>query len=90
MAVDVEEDSWENFFEDNRFIPLHANRRGREEGESIPYRLNLKCVEGIPIPGAVVSVTFSISACCDLTLVLSIFCSSNWKMFLHFRAFETF
>ena len=56
MADDSDDDSWDNFFENNRLILLHPRRRGREDRESVPYRLNLKHVEGIPIPRFVVSV----------------------------------
>ena len=55
MADDGDDDSWGNFFENNRSVPLHKTRREKEEGDSIPYRLNLKSVEGIPIPSFVVS-----------------------------------
>ncbi|XP_028394320.1 nephrocystin-4-like [Dendronephthya gigantea] len=53
MADEGDDDSWENFFENNRSVPLHKTRREKEEGNSIPYRLNLKSVEGIPIPSFV-------------------------------------
>ena len=56
MADESDEESWESFFVNNRLIPLHDKRRGREEGESVPYRLNLKYVEGIPIPDFAVSL----------------------------------
>lgn len=55
MADDGDDDSWGSFFENNRSVPLHKTRREKEEGDSIPYRLNLKSVEGIPIPSFVVS-----------------------------------
>ena len=55
MADDSDDDSWGSFFENNRSVPLHETRREKEEGDSIPYRLNLKSVEGIPLPSFVVS-----------------------------------
>ena len=55
MADDSDDDSWGSFFENNRSVPLHKTRREKEEGDSIPYRLNLKSVERIPIPSFVVS-----------------------------------
>jgi hypothetical protein len=55
MADDSDDDSWDSFFENNRFVPLHKTRREKEEGDSVPYRLHLKSVEGIPIPSTVVS-----------------------------------
>ncbi len=55
MADDSDDDSWGSFFENNRSVPLHKTRREKEEGDSVPYRLHLKSVEGIPIPSIVVS-----------------------------------
>ena len=55
LTPSSDDDSWASFFENNRSVPLHKTRREKEEGNSIPYRLNLKSVEGIPIPSFVVS-----------------------------------
>ena len=55
MADDSDDDSWDSFFENNRSVPLHKTRREKEEGDSVPYRLHMKSVEGIPIPSLVVS-----------------------------------
>lgn len=49
-----EEESWHSFFKNNRSVPLHKTRQEKEDIESIPYRLKIKSVEGIPIPSTVV------------------------------------
>ncbi|XP_046850073.1 nephrocystin-4-like isoform X2 [Xenia sp. Carnegie-2017] len=48
-----EEESWHSFFKNNRSVPLHKTRQEKEDIESIPYRLKIKSVEGIPIPSTV-------------------------------------
>ena len=60
--ADDEEESWQEFFENNRLVPVHPNRRksGSASKPSIPFRLVLKSVVGIPVPRSLVSSLFNV------------------------------
>ncbi|XP_068699711.1 nephrocystin-4-like [Montipora foliosa] len=50
--ADAEEENWPEFFENNRLIPVHPNRRrsGSQEKPNIPFRLLFKSLMGISLP----------------------------------------
>lgn len=52
-----EEENWPEFFENNRLIPVHPNRRRSSlpKNPTVPFRLLVKSVIGISIPQAIVS-----------------------------------
>ena len=60
MADGDEEENWPEFFENNRLIPVHPNRRksGSQTKPNVPFRLFLKSVIGISLPQAVVSIAY--------------------------------
>ena len=57
MADADEEENWPEFFENNRLIPVHPNRRKSvsQSKPNVPFRLLFKSVIGISLPQAVVS-----------------------------------
>lgn len=52
MADGDEEENWPEFFENNRLIPVHRNRRksGLQSKPNVPFRLLFKSVIGISLP----------------------------------------
>ena len=52
-----EEENWPEFFENNRLIPVHPNRRksGSQSKPNVPFRLLFKSVVGVSIPQSLVS-----------------------------------
>ena len=58
MADEEQEENWPEFFENNRLIPVHPNRRksGSQSKPSAPLRLVFKSVTGISLPQAYVSL----------------------------------
>lgn len=61
MADEEQEENWPEFFENNRLIPVHPNRRksGSQTKPNVPFRLLFKSVIGIPLPQAFVSLLLS-------------------------------
>eukprot|EP00112_Aurelia_sp_Birch-Aquarium-sp1_P012360 Seg26.6 transcript_id=Seg26.6/GoldUCD/mRNA.D3Y31 product=Nephrocystin-4 protein_id=Seg26.6/GoldUCD/D3Y31 len=48
---DDQEETWQEFFEENRIIPAHPNRSKLSSSQnSFPFRLTLKSLEGIYVP----------------------------------------
>lgn len=58
MADEEQEENWPEFFENNRLIPVHPNRRksGSQTKPNVPFCLLLKSVIGISLPPASVSL----------------------------------
>ena len=52
-----EEENWPEFFENNRLIPVHPNRRksGSQSKPNVPFRLLFKSVVGVSLPQSLVS-----------------------------------
>ena len=52
---DDQEETWQEFFEENRIIPAHPSRSKLISGQnSFPFCLTLKSLEGISVPPEVV------------------------------------
>lgn len=57
MAESEEEESWEEFFETNRLVPIHPSRSiSQQPHPDICFCLNLKSIEGVLLPKILVSV----------------------------------
>lgn len=58
MADEEQEENWPEFFENNRLIPVHPNRRKSESQTkpNVPFCLLFKSVIGISLPAASVSL----------------------------------
>ena len=58
VMADEEEENWPEFFETNRLIPVHPNRRksGSQTKPNVPFCLLFKSVIGISLPPASVSL----------------------------------
>ena len=55
---DDQEETWEEFYEENRVIPPHQSRLHTMKSQnSFPFCLTLKSLEGINIPPGFVSIT---------------------------------
>ena len=55
-ANDDQEESWQEFYEENRIIPPHKERlKSNKSQSSFPFCLTLKSVDGIAVPSGVVS-----------------------------------
>ncbi|PFX29931.1 Nephrocystin-4 [Stylophora pistillata] len=73
MAEEDQEESWPEFFENNRLIPLHPNRRksGSQSKPSVPFRLVFKSVIGISLP-QVYSLLLEVYKRCSHILISSV------------------
>ena len=62
MADSEEDENWPEFFENNRLIPVHPNRRrsGSQQKPNIPFRLFFKSLVGISLPQTVVSIVVKV------------------------------
>ncbi|KAK2557771.1 Nephrocystin-4 [Acropora cervicornis] len=69
MADSEEDENWPEFFENNRLIPVHPNRRrsGSQQKPNIPFRLFFKSLVGISLPQTIV-VTSDVEFQLRLTL----------------------
>ena len=58
MADEEQEENWPEFFENNRLVPVHHNRRksGSQAKPNVPFCLLFKSVIGISLPAASVSL----------------------------------
>ena len=53
---DEPEETWEEFYEENRIIPPHGVRlKSNKNQNSFPFCLTLKSIEGVIVPSTVVS-----------------------------------
>lgn len=61
MAESEEEESWDEFFETNRLVPIHPNRcTGQQPQPDISFCLTLKSIEGVVLPKILVSVFWKV------------------------------
>lgn len=67
MADEDEEQNWPEFFENNRLIPVHPNRRksASQAKPNVPFCLLFKSVIGISLPQAVVSTQINSYLTCS-------------------------
>ena len=55
MENEEQEETWQEFYEENRIIPPHPSRvKENDSQRSFPFCLTLKSVEGVMVPSGLV------------------------------------